>query len=93
MIAQEYKRSVVIFHDENSTTVRYYNIFKQINNTFFFNFKENHKQTQITSSHTSCLLIPGLKFIIFNSAAFNTPSCVNSIFGLPVSASTLTLRK
>jgi len=47
----------------------------------------------LTSSQMSCLLTPGLRFMIFSSAAFSTPSCVNSTFGLPCSPSTLTFRK
>ena len=41
----------------------------------------------------SCLLTPGLRFMIFSSAAFSTPSCVNSTFGFPCSPSTLTFLK
>ena len=47
----------------------------------------------LTSSQMSCLLTPGLRFMIFSSAAFSTPSCVNSTFGFPCSPSTLTFLK
>lgn len=47
-----------------------------------------------TSSHTRFLLFRlGLKFMIFSSADFRSPSAVNSIFGLLMSVSKETFRR
>lgn len=49
---------------------------------------------KLTSSQTSEFPTPGLRFMIFNSADFSTPSAVNSTFGLAGSTcSTLTFLK
>ena len=45
--------------------------------------KKNVENFTLTSSQTSCLLNPGRRFMIFSSAAFRTPSWVNSTFGFP----------
>ena len=47
----------------------------------------------LTSSQMSCLLTPGLRFMIFSSADLSTPSWVNSTFCFPCSPSTLTFLK
>jgi hypothetical protein len=55
-----------------------------------YTFYKKHWMNWLTSSHTSSFLTPGLRFIILSSAAFRTPSWVNSTFGFPKSPSTLT---